>query len=127
MTDRAAGERFVSEPIAVDASTMDAAPALAGRPACPGRFTWRGATYEVVRVLGEWKKVAAEGGRAQGDHYVRAHYFRVSTNPPAECVLYCLRHARRKQPVWFLYTIRSADPPPGPPASPGPAAAIDPS
>jgi hypothetical protein len=96
----------VSEPIDVDAAAMDVTAALAGRPPCPGRFTWRGTTYEVVELLGDWKKVSAEGGHAQGDHYVRAHCFRVRTSPAAVCVLYCLRHARRKKPIWFLYTIR---------------------
>jgi hypothetical protein len=38
--------------------------------------------------------------------YLRRHWYRIRTDPPAEMVLYCLRHARAARRRWFLYTLR---------------------
>ncbi len=42
---------FYSEPITV---TFERQPALEKVPYCPGTFTWRGETYQVVEMLSTW-------------------------------------------------------------------------
>src|SRR5512142_3135878 len=70
-------EEFVSESITPHKGTFDAAPMAAGMPGLPSGFDWRGTSYAVVERLETWKQSGAEKGRADGERYLRRHYFRV--------------------------------------------------
>jgi len=111
MLDRKDKGTFYGEPIEVDPTSMRPADLGLGRPACPMRFTWRGKTYEVARVLEMGRQLRAHDSR---ETYVRSHSFRVITTCGWEIVLRCDRHVRKKP--WRVYTARrleQGEPPAG--------------
>ena len=99
-------EEFVSEEI-VPVPGTGRAPAMArGEPGLPERFTWRGATYRVAGVIGQWK-TSGPCTSGSDERYLRRHWYRIVTAPAATMVVYCERQARsrrRAKSRWFLYT-----------------------
>ena len=100
-------EQFISEPITPEPGSFDASAMARGEPGVPARFTWRGQAYETARLLTTYKKSSREGGRADGELYLRRHYFVIETACGVQMTLYCERQTRRKNPKnrWFLYTL----------------------
>lgn len=90
-------ERFIGEPIIVNAASVRASGLAAGQPVCPGRFTWQGREHVVVEVLGESRRISKG--------YVRAHRFRVRTDSGMVATLSCDRHIPHGGNPWRLYTI----------------------
>lgn len=99
---------FVSEPLVPLAGTFDAAAMATGLPGLPRGFVWRDQTCEITAVLESWKESSREGGHAQGELYLRRHYWRLKMHDGATWVVYCLRQtkygaaARRR---WFLLQV----------------------
>lgn len=99
-------KEFVSEPITPVAGSFDTASMAAGEPGLPARFLWRGAEYEVIRVLDAWK-TTGPCRHGSGEQYVRRHWFRVVTADGTEMELYFDRQPRVRQKTqrWWLATI----------------------
>jgi len=103
--------QFISEPIEPEAGTFDARVMARGEPGLPGHFTWRGVRYAVADVIEEWKSSQREGG--SGELYLRRHWYKVRTDPPAVMTLYCERQpggrtraaAKRR---WWVYTVEGS-------------------
>jgi ribosomal protein S18 acetylase RimI-like enzyme len=100
-------KEFVSEVITpVDASFVTSAMST-GEPGLPLRFRWRGAQYDVARVLETWKTTGPcrNGSKEQ---YVRKHWFRVETTDGLEMEIYFDRQPRSRQTRqrWWLASIR---------------------
>jgi hypothetical protein len=103
-------ENFVSEPISRHRGTFAALPMAAGLPGLPTGFDWRGASYEIGQVLETWKQSGMEHGRAQGEIYLRRHYFKLKMSDGAIWTVYFTRQAARGGSAkrrWFLYAIDS--------------------
>jgi hypothetical protein len=106
-----AHEEFVGEPM-IPAPGTGHAPAMArGEPGLPTRFTWRGREYRITGVIRQWKSSGPcrSGG---GEIYLRRHWHRVLTDPPAVMTVYCDRQAKdRKHPKarWWVYTVQEGD------------------
>jgi hypothetical protein len=80
----------------------------AGLPGLPRSFNWRGADYRVEEQLEAWKASAPEGGRADGERYLRRHYFRLRMTGGAVWTVYFVRQAPRSGSAklrWFLYLV----------------------
>jgi hypothetical protein len=108
--------RFISEPIEV---AFDDQPALAKKPVCPDRFTWRGETFHVVHKLKEWhdyrrrgrmahnmRPAHLEAARARGSWGVGRDYYRVRTAGGRTFDLYYDRapkDAGDRSGGWYLY------------------------
>jgi len=115
-------EEFVSEAMTPVAGTGDAGAMARGEPGIPSRFTWRDTEYSLVGVMETWKTSSPckHGG---GEVYLRRHWYRILTDPPAVMTVYCTRQAprsntrNRPKPRWWIYTVAPADPPPEPPRS----------
>ena len=99
-------KEFVSEPITPVAGSFDTVSMAAGEPGLPARVMWRGAEYEVIRVLDAWK-TTGPCRHGSGEQYVRRHWFRVVTADGAEMELYFDRQprVRQKSHRWWLATI----------------------
>jgi len=95
-TDR----EFVSETIEPDPGSWRVAEAATGEPALPGRFVWRGRTYEIEAIERTWKTTDA-GVHHVGDTYLRRHWADVRTACGARLRLYGERGGR---PRWFLHS-----------------------
>ena len=103
-------EQFVSEPIVPVAGTARARDMARGEPGLPARFTWRGAEYRLAGVIRRWK-TSGPCHHGSGEMYLRRHWYRILTDPPAVMTLYCERQARRglrAKSRWFLYTVQPA-------------------
>ena len=99
-------ERFISEAMTPVPSTGRASAAARGEPALPERFTWRGTEYRVAGVIEQWK-TTGPCRSGSPEQYVRRHWYRVRTEPPAVMTVYCDRQARdRKRPRarWWVYS-----------------------
>ena len=108
-------EEFVSEPIAPDAGTFDTAAMGTGLPGLPTGFTWRSTHVEVGGLVERWKQSGPERGRADGERYLRRHYFRLAMVDGSLWTVYFVRQAPpggSPRTRWFLYA-RQAPPPPG--------------
>lgn len=80
----------------------------AGLPGLPAAFVWRQATWAVVERLEAWKQSAPEGGRADGERYLRRHYFRLRVSDGSVWTVYFVRQAPKSvspKRRWFLYAI----------------------
>ncbi len=98
--------QFISEPIQPAAGTFDPRAMACGEPGLPTHFTWRGATYEIVDLLEEWKTSDREGG--SGELYLRRHWYKLRTDPDAIMTIYCQRQASSRASAkkrWWLYTV----------------------
>jgi len=108
--------RFIGRPITV---AFDRPPAYEKKPSCPDRFQWRGETYHVVELLGEWHDYTRRGRMANNmspAHAARASrvgswgvgrdYFRVRTDSGRIFDLYYDRAPKSvddRKGAWFLY------------------------
>jgi phosphoribosylglycinamide formyltransferase-1 len=102
-------EEFVSEELKPMAGTADTAAMSRGEAGLPGRFTWRGREYRVAGVIRKWKSSGPcrSGG---GERYLRRHWYRVLTEPPAIMTVYYERQARlpkRPKARWWIYTVEA--------------------
>jgi hypothetical protein len=105
-------DEFVSEEITPVAKTASTASMARGEPGLPARFTWRHAQYDVVDVQETWKSSGPcrSGGR---EVYLRRHWYKVRTEPPAVMTLYFERqanHPGRPKARWWIYSIQSDRP-----------------
>ena len=101
---------FVSESIVPHEGTFDTQAMARGEPGLPRGFTWRGVSYVVVEVLARWKRSTREGGRAQGELYLRRHYYKLRMSDEALWTVYFIRQTPRTGPGkrrWFLYAVRT--------------------
>jgi len=108
-------EKFISEPITPERGAFDPGLMRSGLSSLPAAFTWRGSRYEVVECLGHRKVSSREGGRAQGELYLRRQEFVVRLDTGEVARLYIERQTRpgssqkSAKKRWFLYTIASGD------------------
>lgn len=94
-------EKFVSEPIKVDVSSIRSIDLGTGAPGCPMRFFWRGREFRVATVLESGRQLRAHDSR---EKYVRSHSVRVLTEDGYEMVLRYDRQVRRNP--WRLFTVK---------------------
>jgi len=110
-----AHEEFVCEAMTPVAGTGDAAAMARGEPGLPGRFVWRGEEYRIIAVIESWKTsgVCHSTSRQRvTEKYLRRHWYKVITDPPAVLTVYCDRQAKdRKHPKarWWVYTIERTE------------------
>jgi hypothetical protein len=99
-------KRFVSEAITPVDAAFDTSPMGAGEPGLPTRFVWRGAHYEVARVLEKWKTTGA-CRHGSAEQYVRKHWFKVETTDGTLMEIYFDRQSRSRQKKqrWWLAAI----------------------
>ncbi len=96
---------FISEPITPLAGTADSAAMARGLPGLPAGFEWRGVRYRVAHTIDAWKWSSRAGSSAQGQAYLRRHYFRLRLSDGSTWTVYCLRQAPRSGPGarrWYL-------------------------
>jgi hypothetical protein len=96
---------FVSEPITPLPGVFDARAMATGLPGLPAGFTWRGQTCAIVDVLADWKHSSREGSPAQGELYLRRHYFRLRMSDGSAWTVYLIRQTPRSgspKRRWFL-------------------------
>ncbi|MBI3359873.1 MAG: biotin--[acetyl-CoA-carboxylase] ligase [Chloroflexi bacterium] len=107
--------RFIGEAIEVE---FDRPPLLEKKPGCPNRFTWRGASYQIVEKLSEWHEYGRRGRMAhnmqpehaavaevRGSWGVGRDYFRVRSEGGQIFELYYDRAPKgsdRRKGEWFL-------------------------
>lgn len=102
---------FVSEPITPWEGTFDATAMGRGEPGLPRGFIWRGTSVPVVETLARWKRSSREGGSAQGQLYLRRHYYKLRMGNDSLWTVYFTRQPARSGPAkrrWFLYEIEPA-------------------
>ena len=99
---------FVSEAIRPRAGTFDALGMGRGEPGLPSGFDWRGESLTIVERLAAWKDSSREGSRAQGELYLRRHYYRLLMSNEAVWTVYFVRQTPRSgspRSRWFLYSV----------------------
>lgn len=99
---------LVSEPLIPQALTGDAAAMARGEPGLPKGFTWRGEQFEWTQVIDVWKESSREGAKAQGELYLRRHYYKLLMNDETVWTVYFTRQPASSGSAksrWFLYTI----------------------
>src|SRR5512139_2308072 len=103
MADR---REFISEPIVPLEASFETGSMYTGEPGLPRRFLWRGAEYEVARVLEKWK-TAGPCKHGSGEQYVRKHWFKVEVADGTQMEIYFDRQQRTRQSGqrWWLATI----------------------
>lgn len=100
-------EQSVGEAMQPLPGTGDAAAMARGEPGLPQRFTWRGTEFRVAAVVEAWKSTGpCHSGSPE--QYVRRHWFRIETDPPATMTVYCDRQARRGGRPGARWWIQSA-------------------
>jgi len=110
-------KRFISEPIEPDTTTCDTASMAVGAPGLPMRFSWRGRTIRVTKVLSSWHQTGA-CRHGSGERYVRKHWYKVLTDAGSTMTIYFERQPRsRSQRTrrWWLYTEETEGGQPSPP------------
>ena len=111
-------ETFISERITPDPAALEAATAAIGEPALPMRFSWRGSTFTVVRVLARRKAYEPDRTHGSGALYLRRHWLEVEVDDGSIMKLYFQRQpgsGRTAKSRWWLYSRRD---PPGPEGTP---------
>lgn len=99
---------LVSEVLVPQAGTGDTVAMARGEPGLPKGFTWRGELFEWTRVIDAWKESSREGARAQGDLYLRRHYYKLCMSDDTVWTVYFTRQPASSGSAkarWFLYTI----------------------
>ena len=99
---------FVSESITPLPGAFDTAAMGRGEPGLPGGFTWRGENYDMVERLAQWKHSSREGSRAQGELYLRRHYYKLLMSDGTTWTVYFTRQpspSGSPKRRWFLYQI----------------------
>jgi len=120
--------RFISEPIRPEKGSFSPDQMSRGLASLPHAFTWRGRRYEIVECLEHLKQSAPEGGRPDGERYLRRQQFTVKLSTGQMAVIYCQRQARpgagraATKQRWHLFTLtdpRQAEPPTASDSLPG--------
>ena len=103
---------FICEPLTPEAGTADTAAMSHGEPGLPRSFTRRGRRYTVAEVLRAWKTSSREGGRPEGNLYLRRHWYRFATGTGEVLTVYFDRQSRSRNSLrrWWLYTIEQPAP-----------------
>ena len=99
---------LVSESIKPHAGTADTARMGLGEPGLPTGFDWRGESFAVDELLSAWKHSSREGSHAQGELYLRRHYYRLRMSDKTVWTVYLLRQAPKSGSAkkrWFLYSV----------------------
>ena len=102
---------LVSEPITPHAGTFDAAAMGTGGPGLPTGFNWRDESYDIVDVQSAWKESSREGSHAQGELYLRRHYYTLLMSDQSVWTIYFIRQTPKTgnpKKRWFLYTIEAS-------------------
>ncbi len=98
---------LISELIEPDGGGFDTASMGRGEPGVPHGFQWRGVVYAIAKTIAVWKQSSREGARAQGELYLRRHYYLLEMDDGSEWTVYFLRQALQSGSAkkrWFLYT-----------------------
>jgi hypothetical protein len=98
---------FISQPL-TPLGPFDATAMGCGLPGAPAGFVWGGVAYRIVALLETWKQSGPEGGRPEGERYLRRHWFRLRMSDGAVWTVYFLRQAPRSGSArrrWFLYEV----------------------
>jgi len=100
-------EQFISEAIEPVADTFDASGMAVGEPGLPLKFSWRGHTFHIVKVIRTWKDTGP-CTHGSNEQYVRKHWYEIETSSGAVMKLYFDRHPRggRNAARWWLFSIR---------------------
>lgn len=104
---------FVSESIVPRQGTFDTQAMGRGEPGLPRGFTWREMEYDVVEKLAQWKHSTREGSRAQGELYLRRHYYKLRMSDSTVWTVYFTRQPSASGSPkcrWFLYEIEHNTP-----------------
>ena len=98
--------KFVSEAIV---PITIVAPTEIGEPGMPVRFRWRGAEYEVARVI-EKCKTAGDCRHGSGERDVRRHWYWVEIAGGTEMRIYFERQGRpgQNKKRWWLASVMAA-------------------
>ncbi|MFO0839282.1 MAG: DUF6504 family protein [Phycisphaerae bacterium] len=100
---------FVSEAITPSGEAFDVRAMGRGEPGLPGAFTWRGSQFAVLEVLQCWKYSSREGAWAQGELYLRRHYYSLRMSGGAMWTVYFTRQTPKSGSAkrrWFLLHIQ---------------------
>lgn len=111
-------ESFISERITPDPTALDTSTAALGEPALPMRFSWRGASFAIVRVLSRRKEYEADRTHGSGELYLRRHWLEVEVDDGSIMKLYFQRQpasGRAAKSRWWLYSRRERPPGDAPP------------
>ena len=106
-------EEFICEQIIPVAGTADVAAMTRREPGVPKRFCWRGTEYRLAGVIRKWKTMGPDVGGGR-EMYVRRHWYKILTEPPAVMTIYFDRQAKdRKRPKarWWIYSASLSDSP----------------
>ncbi|GAC1536707.1 MAG: hypothetical protein NVS2B17_08500 [Candidatus Velthaea sp.] len=76
-----------------------------GEPALPASFTYGEDALPVGEVTRRWKTSKTD----RGDDYVDRYWFEFVTSAARTAVVYFDRHAKGRQPRWWLYTLEAED------------------
>ena len=100
--------KLISEAITPNSGTFDTVRMARGEPGLPTGFAWRGQSLEVGEVIQAWKESSHEGGHAQGELYLRRHYYQIRMSDDSTWTVYFIRQTPKSgnpKNRWFLYTI----------------------
>ncbi|MBE2213166.1 MAG: cytoplasmic protein [Opitutaceae bacterium] len=106
-----ANEEFISESVTPDPAALDASTAALGEPAIPLRFSWRGTSYAVTRVLARHKGYGADRTHGSGELYLHRHWLEVEVDDGSIMKLYFERQPASRRSTkarWWLYSRRRA-------------------
>ena len=108
--------RFIGEPIDAD---FDTPPILEKKPGCPDGFSWRGESFRIKEVIGEWHDYKRRGRMARnmqpghaataerrGSWGVGEFYYRVRTEGERFFDIYYDRSPKdvnHRKGEWFLF------------------------
>jgi len=98
---------LISESIDPVGAPLDTAAMGRGEPGAPRAFQWRGVVRTISATRAVWKHASREGAHAQGELYLRRHYYRFEMDDGSEWVVYFLRQTPKSGSAkkrWFLYT-----------------------
>jgi len=101
MTD---APQFISEPLTPEPGSFDASGMARGEAGMPSRFGWRGETHEVAELLEKW----VTSSQAQGEAYLRRHWFKLRTAGGITMTIYCERKPKPMKTArqrWWVYTV----------------------
>jgi len=107
---------LISEPITPLSGTFDATAMGAGSPGLPKGFVWRDEAFEIIEIQRAWKESSREGGRAQGELYLRRYYYALLMSDGRIWTVYFLVQPPRStnpKKRWYLYTVETPETPGG--------------
>ncbi len=108
---QAMAEKFYSESIVPAEGTMGVKMMARGEPSLPRAFDWQGVRHRILEIQATWKTSSREGGRRDGELYLRRHWYRVKTDTGWVATIYCDRQARRpKRPKarWWIFSAEKS-------------------